>query len=205
MNYYVDQILKETKISTFLEERGIYPARKSGDKLFYLCPVHQGDTAPSFVVYPIGTKGRDYETYHCFGCHSGINLINLKRDIDGISSKDALRHFLKDIVIDDRDALETAINSLSQESSEFEDQKEIENILLMINYAYKEHISVYDDEEEKGFFDNFFKEVDEVARSGDLETMESILEILIDGLEKRVDKFNERREEKDLSAMNWRL
>jgi len=207
MNYYVDKILKETTITSFLENRGIFPVRKSADKLFYLCPVHSGDKVPSFVVYPVGTNGRDYQTYHCFGCHSGINLINLKRDLDHISPREALRYFLKDIIIDEEGAIDSNIDSWDDDEILMEDQKEIENILLQINYACKEHFVVCNDEEEKDFFNIFFKQVDEIARSRNLETMKGILEILIDrgGLERRTDRFNERQDKKNLSALNWRM
>ena len=80
-NYYIDKILEEHKITTFLDERGIYPVRESGDRFIYHCPIHSGDNDPSFIVYPAGADGRKYQTYYCFGCHSGINIINLKRDL----------------------------------------------------------------------------------------------------------------------------
>jgi len=207
MNYYVDKILKETTITAFLEERGIFPVRKSADKLFYLCPVHSGDKVPSFVVYPVGTNGRDYQTYHCFGCHSGINLINLKRDLDHISPREALKYFLKDIVIDQDGAIDSTIDSLNEEEISMEDKKEIEFLLLQINYVCKEHLEVCNDEEEKDFFNIFFKQVDKIARSRNLEMMDGILGTLVDkgGLAKRIDKFNERQDKKDLSALNWRV
>jgi hypothetical protein len=49
-NYYVNRILQEKKITDFLQERNIYPIRKSGDKWIYRCPLHAGDNDPSFVV-----------------------------------------------------------------------------------------------------------------------------------------------------------
>ena len=207
MNYYVDKILKEKKITTFLEEKGIYPERKSSDKLFYRCPIHQGDNDPSFVVFPEGTKGREYQTYHCFACHSGINLINLKSDLDNISTKEAVRSFLKNIEIDSGDAIDSIIESLESDEKIIEDQKKIENILLVINCACKEHLLIYNGKEERVFFDKFFQKVDKIARAGDVETMEGILEILIEkhGLEERVDKFNQKQEEGNLSSMNWRI
>ena len=54
---------------------------------------------------------------------------------------------------------------------------------------------------------SIFQKVDKIARAGDVETMEGILEILIEkhGLEERVDKFNQKQEEGNLSSMNWRI
>ena len=207
MNYYVDRILKETKITDFLEERGIFPARQSGEKLFYNCPVHDGDNTPSFVVFPAGEKGREYQTYHCFACHSGINLINLKSDIDNISKKEAIGYFLKDIEINDEEALDSILEKIIKEEDGIEDQKQIESLLLVINDVTKWHLVICDDEEERLFFDDFFKKVDKIARERDVETLEGILDILIfkHGLEKRVDKFNERLEEKKKLELEWKL
>ena len=62
-NYYIDRILEEKTITEFLQGRGIHPSSRSGDKDIYLCPIHQGDKVPSFMVYPAGVGGRDYQTY----------------------------------------------------------------------------------------------------------------------------------------------
>lgn len=207
VNYYIEKILKETSITDFLEERGIFPDRTSGDKLFYICPVHDGDKSPSFVVFPKGSKGKDYQTYHCFGCHSRMDLINLKSDLDGITMKESIRSFLKNIIIDDEEVLNSVIESIEEGEKEEDEQKQIESLLLLINHACKEHILAHNDEEERGFFDDFFKKVDRVARARDVETIEGVLELLIDknGLEQRVKKFNERQEAEEMSSMAWRI
>jgi hypothetical protein len=207
MNFYVNKILKDQKITDFLEERGITPVRTSSDKLFYLCPVHSGDKVPSFVVYPVGHKGREYQTYHCFSCHSGINLINLKSDLDGISTKKAVSHFLKDIEIEFKEAEDAILDSIMNEKEEIEETKDIESILLMINHVCKRHLSICDDDAEIDFFENFFKNVDRVARSRDIETLEGILEILMEkgGLDKKVEEYDKRQEDRDVSSMAWRL
>jgi len=206
MNYYIDKILKEKKITTFLEERGIFPVRKSADKLFYLCPIHSGDTSPSFVIYPVGYKGKSYQTYHCFGCHSGISLINLKSDLDGVSVREVVSHFLKNVEINDKEVLDSELEKIINEEDFITENINVENILLTINNICKHHLMTHDDEEERGFFDNFFKLLDKTARARDVETMEEILDILVTkGLAKRVDKFNQRKEEENLSETSWRL
>ena len=98
MNYYINKILREKTITSYLEEKGFFPQKKSGDKSIYCCPIHSGDNDPSFVVYPTGYKGREYETYYCFGCHSGITLINLKSDIEKISAKEVIKFYVKILI-----------------------------------------------------------------------------------------------------------
>ena len=205
MNYYIDQILKEKKITSFLEERGIYPVKKAGEKWVYRCPVHAGDKDPSFIVYPEGTKGREYQTYYCYGCHSGITIINLKSDIDGISSKSSVKYFLKSVKVSYKDARDSIIDDIKKGNLVIEPQKEIEKILLIINSTCREHLLAYNDDDEVDFFESFFKEIDKVAISRDLDMLEKIYEILLRGIDKRVEKFQARKEDAEVSSLSWRL
>ena len=205
MNYYTNQILKEKKITTFLEERGIYPVRKTGDKFIYRCPVHVGDNDPSFVVYPEGIEDKDYQTYYCFGCHSGTTIINLKKDIDSVSFKESVKFFLKDIKIDIKGERESIIDDIQKDELEIDNKKKIETLLLEINSTCRDHLLSYNDEEEIDFFENFFKEVDRIARTKNTELLEKISDLLHKGNEKRAEKFQERQEENYKSALAWRL
>ena len=76
----IESILKRKKITDFLESRGIHPEKYNGDKIYYKCPIHQ-DEDPSFIVF----TGGEYQTYKCFGCNSGKNIVNLMCDMDKIS------------------------------------------------------------------------------------------------------------------------
>jgi len=203
VNYYIDQILKKQKITSFLEERGIYPDRKTGEKLVYYCPVHSGDNDPSFIVYPEGVEGRDYQTYHCYGCHSGISIINLKSDLDKESTKESIKYFLKGIKIDNKDVIDSIIEDISKGELDTEYQKDIETTLLMINNTCREHLFNYRDYKEISFFEDFFKETNKVARSRNIELLEKIYDMLIAGLDKRVEKFQRRQEDKEISSTKW--
>jgi DNA primase len=207
MNYYIDKILKDKKITTFLEEKGIYPVKKTGDKWVYHCPVHAGDNDPSFVVYKEGTEGRDYQTYYCFGCHSGITIINLKSGIERISPKESVKFFLKNVKIDYKDARESIINDIQEGKLVIEEKKEIETSMLLINNTCRRHLSAYNDGEEIDFFESFFCEVDKIARAKNIDVLEKICNILIDrhGLIARVEKFQRRREEEVNSSSAWRI
>lgn len=209
-NFYVDLILEEKKITDFLQENGYHPVKKSGDKWIYLCPVHAGDSDPSFIVYPVGTKGRNYQTYHCFGCHSGINIINLKSDLDKVSIRDAVNFFLKGIDVDLTDATESIADSTIKEIDEdkktIDEDKSIELLLMSLNIFCKEYLLEYGDEEEILFFEEkFYKKIDEIARSRDVDTLEEYYNMLIEKevLVKRADAIRERREKEETSAVKW--
>jgi len=205
MNYYIDQILKEKKITVFLEERGILPAKKTGDKWIYRCPIHAGDNDPSFVVYPTGTGGKEYQTYYCFGCHSGITIINLKSDLDNSKPREAIKFFLKGINVDFKDARKSIIEDYKKGKLVLENKREIETLLLIINSTCREHLIVYNDEEEMEFFEVFFKKVDDIARAKDINMLEEVYDILMRGKVKRVEQFQARQEEQEVSSIAWRL
>lgn len=210
-SYHVSRILEEKKITDFLQERGIYPIKKSGEKIIYRCPIHSGDNDPSFIVYPVGTKGRNYQTYHCFGCHSGINIINLKSDLDGVSIKESIGFFLKSIDIDLVEVSESIINDIQndiQNGNVVENDKQIEMILLLMNTTCRRYLEIYGDYEEVKFFDElFYKKVDDIARSGNRDTLEVYYNMLIENniLSQRAENTRKRLEEDEISAVKWRI
>ncbi len=213
-NYYVDRILEEKKITDFLDENGIHPAKKAGDKWAYLCPIHSGDKAPSFFVYPVGTKGRNYQTYHCFGCHSGINIINLKSDLDNVSAKEAIKFFLKGMNVEVVEAMKSVAESIKEKVKKDEKEnlgidegdKRIELLMLSLNVICREHLKDVDDDEEVRFFYNtFYKKVDEIARARDVDTLETFYNRLLDRevLVKRAEIILKSKEEEGTSASRW--
>jgi len=216
-NYYVDKILEETKITDYLAENGIHPVKQSGDKFLYRCPIHSGDNDPSFIVYPVGTKGRSYQTYHCFGCHSGINIINLKMDLEGITAKEAVGSFLKGINIDPVDAMDSIIDSniLDIKTSEINDEeeyeggdKDIEFLMLTLNSMCRDYLNInaQGDADEIKFFDNkFYRKIDELAIGRDIDTLNEYYNMLLDKnvLTDRAESIQKRKEEEDDFATKW--
>lgn len=213
-NYYVDRILEEKKITDFLDENGIYPVKKSGDKFVYRCPIHSGDNDPSFLVYPVGTKGRNYQTYHCFGCHSGINIINLKSDLDNVSAKEAIKFFLKGMNVEIVEAMKSVAESIKEKIKKNkkenpgidEGDKRIELLMLSLSVICREYLSdVDDDEEDRFFYDIFYKKVDEIARARDVETLAEFYNRLLDKevLVKRSEIILKSKEEERASASEW--
>jgi hypothetical protein len=63
------------------------PFKKAGKNLICLCPFHKEKT-PSFTIF-IETN-----TCWCFGCQQGGNTINLKRQLEGLSFKEAVNNLI---------------------------------------------------------------------------------------------------------------
>lgn len=207
MNFYINKILQERTITSYLEEKGILPQKTSGDKKMYCCPIHSGDNDPSFVVYPVGYKGREYQTYYCFGCHSGITLINLKSDLEQISRKACIKYFIKDVKIEDEDVERSIIADAKKEKLGIEENHGVEFKLLVINSGCRKFVIdvCKRDEEEKMFFDKFLKKVEEVARSRNVDLLDGIDNLLHNGFEQRFLGYKKRQEEKELSSLNWKI
>jgi hypothetical protein len=207
MNYHIGQILKEKTIISYLEEKGISPQKKSGDKTMYCCPIHSGDNDPSFVVYPVGYKGREYETYYCFGCHSGITLINLKCDLESVTKRECIRYFLKDVKIDTQDAVDSIISDAKKNKLGIEENNEVEFYLLLINAMCRRFTSedCFGDEEEIAFFDHFLERVESIARANDVKLLEGIYDLLDKGVTKRFLAYKKRKEEEEAGSLNWKI
>jgi DNA primase len=207
MNFYINKILQERTITSYLEEKGILPQKTSGDKKMYCCPIHSGDNDPSFVVYPVGYKGREYQTYYCFGCHSGITLINLKSDLEQISRKACIKYFIKDVKIEDEDVERSIIEDAKKEKLGIEENHGVEFILLAIHATCRRHVveACCLDDEEMAFFEIFLEKVERVARSRNADLLNGVYDILVDGITKRDLGYKKRQEEKELSSLNWKI
>ena len=72
---------KKVPIETVLDIK----LRPSGNKLFGHCPLHT-DKSPSFYIY------RETNTFYCFGCGEGGDIIKLIISLHSYSFKEALKH-----------------------------------------------------------------------------------------------------------------
>lgn len=207
MNFYINRILRERTITSYLEEKGILPKKTSGDKKMYCCPIHSGDNDPSFVVYPVGYKGRDYQTYYCFGCHSGITLINLKSDLEQISRKESIKYFIKDVKIETQEVIDSIIEDAKKNKLGIEENHGVEFMLLTINSGCRKFVIdvCKRDEEEIVFFEKFLKKVEEVARSRNVDLLDGIDNLLHNGFEQRFLGYKKRQEEKEINSLNWKI
>lgn len=198
--FHIKKIFQEKTITGFLESRGIKPDRKHEDRWVYKCPVHRGDNDPSFVVYL--EKEEHPQNYYCFGCHSGTSIINLLSDIDDISLKKAASKLLEGIDIKDEDVL----NSILEDMNKYPSSSSIgvDEIVLKINrmcYDFLNHVGF--DKDEVVFFDSVYKKIDELAIVKDLDTLNYIHDIIADqGLQKRIDKFLNKEEEKIVQQLS---
>jgi DNA primase len=200
---YIKQIIRERKITDFLNDRNINLVKETGGKQFYCCPLHEGDNDPSFVVY----VDTEYQNYYCYGCHSGGNIVNLLKDFDGIDIGYAIRKLAKGLQIDEISDLDSEIKTIVN-SSVMVQNEDAEELFLKINrtyYSYLEEVNF--DEQEILFFEQFFAKLDEVARYKDkskkLKQLKRIYDYLVDkGIPIRRNKYEERKEQKIIKSLD---
>jgi len=201
----IQTILKEKKITDFLESRGIHPVRESGSRLAYLCPIHEGDTCPSFIVFTDG----EYQTYKCFGCHAGIDIINLVCDLDHVSLGKAIQILSDGLTIEQANLLASQIlNGQKILNGEYGSDIELETTMLQIGSFCRGYLNRYneDNEEDIVFFLNMYKMVDKAMIENDLETLVAMLEILQKyNFSEMRKRYFERQEKKILEGVKtWK-
>jgi hypothetical protein len=118
---------------------------------------------------------------------------------------------LDGIDIDIKDVIDANIDSLLDDL--YKDKIDenvidgrIEMTLLALNNICRIHLEECGDEEEVSFFDNrFYKKVDEIAMSGDADTLDEYYHMLIDNevLAKRSEIILGKKEDEESSASKW--
>ena len=80
--HYLQELLQRNSIIDVIG--GHVHLKRHGRIYKGLCPFHSEKT-PSFTVYP------DTESYYCFGCGAAGNAINFVKDINGLTSIEAIK------------------------------------------------------------------------------------------------------------------
>lgn len=86
MPRFSDEFLQELRARCDIEQiiSGYVQLRRRGKNLVGLCPFHNEKT-PSFTVYP------ENQSYYCFGCGAGGEVINFIRRIENLDYVEAVR------------------------------------------------------------------------------------------------------------------
>lgn len=72
---------KKIPVEVFVDTK---KAKRTSNKLLVSCPIHD-DKTPSCALY------LDNNTFYCFGCHKGGDVINLYQAIHGVDFKEAVK------------------------------------------------------------------------------------------------------------------
>ena len=195
-SYVVDQILKTHKITEYLAGKNIHPVgNEVNGKLKYICPLH-GDSAPSFIVFLNG----EYENFFCFGCKRSSSVIHLYRDLENVSTRDAIKALSNGLGLD----LDAQINYVIKEVEEDKSvcpESSIGELALEIGRALHDFLIIVENNtEDVESAENTFRLVDRCIETQDINGLLNISECLPDVIVKRVRLFEEQKEKRILLA-----
>ena len=89
-NDIFSEIKSTVSLVTEMEKHGISLMRAGPTRLKCVCPFHS-DGDPSLVVYLESDDG--YESWCCFGCRVGGDVINFVKKAKGINTSQAIKYF----------------------------------------------------------------------------------------------------------------
>jgi len=190
---FISHILETNPLVEYLETQGHSPARSSGHRIKYICPIHGPEKEPSFYVF----TDKEPQNYHCFGCGAHGDVINMAMALENLSLKEAIRKFADGIDFK-RDVYSLIEESAIELDSIYgEDKKtKIEELAYRIGrncYYYLDYVEF--EKLELQFIESVLQKVDQSIYAMDEEALVDIDEFLADkGLPARTKLFNERKE-----------
>jgi DNA primase len=91
INSIFDEIKSKVPLEDEIEKSGVKLNRSGPNRMKGCCPIHNENT-PSFMFY----KGEEYDTFYCFGCKTGGNVIDFIKHLKKFSSyKQVVEYFSK--------------------------------------------------------------------------------------------------------------
>ena len=168
-NFRVKRIYNEDGLSYILNY--VQNVKKVGQTYQGRCPFHNEKTG-SFTVYPkeyLGKNGvQDHETFYCYGCGKGGDLIKFRSLLDNSSYEEALIALEKEFgfLSDEQGELDFISNELKLQKNKITQLFNFEDISLLIaSYCRKYLIFVKDNyplkyNYEVKVIDTYFRYVD---------------------------------------------
>lgn len=196
--YILSQIRQEYKISDYLASKGIFPKKKSGNKWYYVCPVHD-DTNPSFCLY-LPSAEENYENFFCFACKKGTDIVSLVSymEFEGNWRK-AIEKLSGGINVSVDGEIEYIIGEIKRDIEKSNKDIIIEDPfhnkameLGILYYNYLKNVNF--DNNEVIFLDGIYRKIDEAIKKCDMDTLDNFLKIIVDDnlLGERLEKYLEK-------------
>lgn len=194
----IEEILKKEKIVDYLSSKGLEPESVSNNRYRYICPIHGPEKEPSFYVFDEG----EYQHYHCFGCGSHGDVINIKAHLenkskgkviyelsDGFEFGDSSR--LKDIGEELQEAIQSRRDK--QHAAIVEDAGEMYFKLSTTLYNYLQVVGF--DPGEVEFVDKINEKIDKMLHMMDRKSLGIISN---GGIDERFDLVKELKKRKKI-------
>lgn len=177
----ISTILNKTPIVDFLSKNGIEYSYQNKDRYVYSCPFHP-EKNPSFMVY---ANTGEPQSFYCFSCKCGGNIINLYAKLKHVEKYEALRVLSEGINLTDSNILNSIIGDMNKETEEKILEKTsdlIADISFQISCLGYEHLKAVNyDKEEIQFLEKLYKKIDEIIWKEDCISLLQIYKYIMDG------------------------
>ena len=152
---FIHDILTGLRIEEYLRSKGHDPAKVVSGRLVYSCPLHGPERDPSFNVYLNG----EYDSFYCFGCKKGGDVVNLHAYLSGLENREAFIEIARTLNLDfmnlPHDELEMLKFHEDSSTTDIED-------FMKISSMGRVHIeTVNGDPEEFRRVESMYKKIDE--------------------------------------------
>lgn len=202
--FIIDEIQRKSKISDYLAEKGVSPARVNSDKMVYLCPLpgHSTDKAPSFCIYDKG----DHEDFWCYGCKRGGGVIQFISEYEGISFKDAISRLSDGLDIDLSDIMDRVIEEVKKANQgNFDDhQTVLQTVMYVSSLCHDYFLRTNKSWDEVLIFEKMFALCDSFMKSRDKKKIEELSRLLPSIMGKRYKEFARKKEKDEIrEIVRW--
>lgn len=192
-NYVISEILKSRKITDYLSSKGHQPIGSvSNGKLRYRCPLHKGDNTPSFIVYLNG----EHENFFCYGCKARYHIIHLYRDLERVSTKEAIKSLANGLELDVDAEISHAIREINEDRALADNFNIVDSSLVL-------HRAIYSFVKEVNFessciqsADKMFELIDKAIDTGDVSALQNMDEPLTEAIVQKIMWYRDLEEKR---------
>lgn len=177
MSLVLDTIIKSSKITDYLDAKGIKWNAHDGGRYRYKCPLpgHNKDNTPSFFVY----DKPDRQDFYCYGCKFAGSIIQLVSAYEQISIRDTIKKLSEGLNIKIDDVLDSLLREIILSINSDEKIDKTENILaanLFISVHMHDFlVKVKFDKEELEIAEKVFSLVDSLVLIQNLDELEQLM------------------------------
>ena len=195
--FYITEILKKHKIDDYLQSKGIHPTSQNSQRSQYRCPMPQHkDAKPSFTVF----HNDDFDYYKCFSCSVAGDIINLYCNLEQVSLRQAIVHFVKGLKLDANTIVDSLVNDIAMEAINY-GSRDLIDLVIRINrecftaFETIKKLNADDyDQYEISLVEKAMAIIDKTIETTDINKLESLYQVLMEGITLRTRKCYDRQE-----------
>lgn len=199
-SYEIQQIVKSNSITEYLASRGFYPARSSGNKYVYLCPLpaHRNDTDPSFYVFDKGDK----QDFFCYGCKNHGTIINLVQKMEEIPLAAAIKRLSKGLNFDIDNIISHLIKEIINDIELPSTEEDIwSHAMFLASMTHTFLLKVNKDSFEFDLCEKMYKHLDTSLIVNDLVKIQEVEDKLPKKLRTRLLNYNKNKTKEEINNL----